>query len=1035
MKLSLVRVAVVGALAISTAVTVSAAGPLTRVDSSLASVSRLPPGLDTSPVTVVVLLSGDPVAVTQEAAGRKLDRAEKDAVKAQRKGEQNSVVPQIVAAGGKVVGTFQSALNGIKVQIPANKVNALRNIPGVVGVKSVNRYDRDNSIGVPRVQAPAVWAGIPAFHGEGIKIAIIDTGIDYTHANFKGPGTVAAYAAAKATNTLPADPALFGPGAPRVKGGYDLVGDDYQADPDSANYQPIPHPDPNPLDCDTDVGHGSHVAGTAAGNGVLSTGLTYTGAYDATTHSNSFRIGPGVAPKADLYAIRVFGCHGSTDVVVDALDVAVDLGVDVVNMSLGSSYGTSDSADAIASDNAVKAGIVVVASAGNANDLRYITGSPASSTRTLSVAATETMATVPSGNFALPAVATDVARTIVAVNANGAAYTSPLNGVVKVVRTGAAVSLGCSVAAFQANGGVVGKIAVVNRGTCARVAKAIFGQQAGAIAVVMINNATDLPPFEGPITVNPDDGVPFTVTIPFFGVKGTTGIPTSDGSRLVLRDGLAISITTGAPLPTGLASFSSGGPRNGDSILKPEISAPGSPIISTFSGSGNEAETLSGTSMASPHVAGIAALVQQAHPSWKPDDIKAAIINSGDPSVIARYLTHSAGSGFVNAASAVHTQAYVQADGKGVTLSFGIAEFKKDFTTDKNVTIHNDSNTDMTFNVSVTLPQGSPHTVSLNKTQVKVRAHKDENVRVTLNVPAATAGNSDAFRDVAGLIKFTPVGSGNGGIALTLPYYLVPRVSSNVDAKLDKDIRANDPTGVVKLSNKNSVIGATADFYSWGLQGKGNGSDKKNPVINLSAAGVQAFPFDATNQFIVFAITTEEAWSSPSTREFDFLVDVNGDGVADYAVVGIDIGLITTGAFDGRIAAAVFNLTTGDGFVDFLAQASTDGSTMLIPFLSSRIGLSAASPRFSYTATGFDLVESGASDSFAGSAKYNAFSSAITDGQFASLAPDATGSVPFSVNLTELALTPALGLMVVTQDNKNGKDEANLVKIDVKGKP
>jgi hypothetical protein len=305
---------------------------------------------------------------------------------------------------------------------------------------------------------------------------------------------------------------------------------------------------------------------------------------------------------------------------------------------------------------------------------------------------------------------------------------------------------------------------------------------------------------------------------------------------------------------------------------------------------------------------------------------------------------------------------------------------------------------------------------------------------VTLAVPAATAGNSDAFRDVAGLITFTPAsGSDNGGIGMRVPYYLVPRVSSNVAAKLDMDVKASNPNGTVKLSNKDSAIAATADFYTWGLDGKGKGSDPKNPVINLSAAGVQSFPISATEQLVVFAVTTEEAWSSPSTREFDFLVDVNGDGVADFAVVGIDIGLITTGAFDGRIAAAVFNLATGAGAIDFLAQASTDGSTMLIPALASRLGLSAATlPRFSYTATGFDLVETGASDSFARWAKYNAFSSAITDGQFETLAPNGSAVVPFSVNLTELAATPARGLMVVTQDNKNGTDEANLVEIDVK---
>jgi len=1031
MKLSLVRIAVVGVLAV-TAVAVSAAGPVQRVDRST-SVTKLPPGLDNTPVTVVVLLSGDPVAVVQETAGRKLDRAEKDAVKAARKNDQNAVISQITAAGGKVIGTFQSALNGVKVQISSNKVSALRDIPGVVGVKTVNRYERSNVIGVPRVGAPAVWSGSPAFHGEGIKIGIIDTGIDYTHANFKGPGTVAAYTAAKAAGTLPANPTLFGPAAPRVKGGTDLVGDDYNADPTDAAYQPIPHPDPNPLDCDEDVGHGSHVAGTAAGNGVLSTGVTYNGAYDASTYTNSFRIGPGVAPKADLYAIRVFGCHGSTDVVVDALDWAVDNGMDVINMSLGSSYGTSDSADAEASDNAAKAGVVVVASAGNSNDLRYITGSPASSTRTLSVAATTTPAMIDFGNIGLPSVAADPnVRTISAIDANGADYGASLTGVVAVVPDAAqpgGVSLGCSVGAFTA-ANVAGKIAVVQRGVCARVAKAIFGQQAGAIAVVMVNNANSLPPYEGIIFQNPDDGIYYDVTIPFFGVRGTAASTTSDGRRLIQRNGLSVTIAKAPSQISGVASFSSGGPRNGDSVLKPEISAPGSPTISTFSGSGNLQESLSGTSMASPHVAGVAALVQQAHPKWKPDAIKAAIINSGQPAAIAGYLTHTAGSGFVSGANAVKSQAYALSDDKGVTMSFGFAEFKKDYTKDKHVKVRNDGDSDVTFNVAATLPQGSPHTIALDKTQVTVKAHGDADVRVTLNVPAATAGNASAFRDVAGLIELTPTGGGNSGIALRLPYYLVPRVSSNVEAKLDGDIKASNPTGAIKLSNKDSVIAATADFYTWGLEGKSKGSDKKNPIVNVSSAGVQAYD-DVDGRLIVFAVNTEESASAPSTREWDIAIDVTGDGVADFTLVGIDLGLVTTGAFTGQMVTALFD-NNGGGILEYFAYAPFDGSSILLPVLASDMGITPANPRFSYSVTVYDLVQTGASDSFAKSAKYNAFGSAISDAQFVGLPPDAAGSVPITVNTTELAITPALGLMVVTQDNKNGKDEANLVKIDVK---
>jgi minor extracellular serine protease Vpr len=994
---------------------------------------HLPPGLDTTPVTVVVILSGDSVATAQEAAGRKLSRGEKDQVKGQRKSDQDAIRAQIAAAGGTVVGTFQSALNGIKVRVATNKVPSLRLIPGVVDVKGVNRYAPDNAVGVPRVQAPAVWAGALGVRGEGIKIAVIDSGIDYTHANFGGPGTPAAYDAAFATNSLPADPALFGPGAPRVKGGTDLAGDAYDADDPNS----VPQPDPNPLDCKLDnIGHGSHVAGTAAGSGVLSDGTTYTGPYDQTTHTaHTFRIGPGVAPKADIYSIRVFGCFGSTNLVVDALDWAVDHDIDVINMSLGSAFGTSDSADALATDNAVKAGVVVVASAGNSGDVRYITGSPASATRAISVAATDTPATIPFGNIALAAVGTNPAGSISAIDANGANYTSPFNGTIKVVRSGplptSPVSLGCSVADFNANGGVAGKIAVVVRGVCARVAKAIYGQQAGAIAVVMVNTAAAFPPYEGTIFQNPDTGAYIDVTVPFFGVKGVLGDASSNGSQLVLRDGLATSITTAPSQPSGLASFSSGGPRNGDGVLKPDISAPGTGIVSTFVGSGNRQEALSGTSMASPHVAGIAALVQQVHPKWKPDKVKAAIINSGNPADIANYLTHNAGSGFVNAASAARTQVTAAADSKATSASFGVVEFQKDVSVDQTIRLRNDGSSDATFNVSTAVPQGSPHTATLNKSQVKVKAGNDAEVKVTVSVPAATAGNSDAFRDVAGLVVFTPASaSDNGGVALRVPYYLVSRVSSNVNAKLDKPFKGTNPTGTATVTNKNSAIAATADFYSWGLQGKGKGSDKKNPFVNLNAAGVQSRDIgDPADRLLVFAVNMNEAWSNAATREFDVSIDVNGDGVADFVVVGIDIGLLfSPPSFTGEVVAAVFDLTTGDGFIDFDAVAPTDGSTILLPVFASRLGLTPASPRFSYTVTAFELI-TGGQDAFAQAAKYNAFGSAISDGQFAGVNPNATVSVPVSVNSAEFALTPARGLMVVTQDNKNGSDEVNLVDI------
>src|SRR5438128_4914108 len=219
---------------------------------------------------VVVQLKDKSVAEAQADASRKLTGTEKNQIKNQLKGNQDSVKSQIQAAGGKILAQFQSALNGIKVQIAPSKLNQLASISGVIALLPVHNDVPDNATSVPYIGAPTVWDAPTNYRGEGIKIGVIDTGIDYTHANFGGPGTPADYTTAHATETAPANPAYFGPAAPKVKGGFDFVGDAY-------NGSNTPMPDPNPLDCN---GHGSHVAGTAAGFGVTSGGATYAGPYN-----------------------------------------------------------------------------------------------------------------------------------------------------------------------------------------------------------------------------------------------------------------------------------------------------------------------------------------------------------------------------------------------------------------------------------------------------------------------------------------------------------------------------------------------------------------------------------------------------------------------------------------------------------------------------------------------------------------------------------------------------------------------------------
>ena len=181
----------------------------------------------------------------------------------------------------------------------------------------------------------------------------------------------------------------------------------------------------------------------------------------------------------------------------------------------------------------------------------------------------------------------------------------------------------------------------------------------------------------------------------------------------------------------------------------------------------------------------------------------------------------------------------------------------------------------------------------------------------------------------------------------------------------------------------------------------------------------------------MFGINTYDGWYSPATQEFDIYVDVDGDSVDDYVVVGADQGAVTTGTFNGRMATFVFSTRSPGASLNFFATARTNSTTAELPVLNTQLCraaepcLNAANPRLSYHAVAFDL-NTGAADVVAGTAKYNMYTPAMTDGDFQVLAPGASSTSSISVDPTEWALTPALGAMVLSLDNKNS-NEANLI--------
>ena len=392
--------------------------------------AQLPLGVSNKPTGFILQLKGKPIAVRDAAAkdaGRRgLSSLEKRAAMQQLAAQQNAVAQAAKNLGATVTARFQYVYNGIAVRLPAYEAYKLGQLAGVKAVYRTRVFKHANINSVPLIGGPATWGGVPGYTGTGMKIADIDTGLDYTHADFGGSGSVDDWDCAVANST--ADPSTvtcpggpvsqwYGATAPKVKGGWDFVGDDYNAD--SSGPGAIPHPDPNPLDC---YGHGTHTAGTAAGFGVLSNGSTYDGPYDASTITdNTWNVGPGVAPNASIYALRVFGCDGSVDdtVLISAMDWSVANGMDVINMSLGGDWGSPLDPDSVAASNTAKDGVIVVSASGNAGPTPYITSSPAAGRYGLSVAANDSTETFPGANLALTTAGDEDGGSMSAINANG----------------------------------------------------------------------------------------------------------------------------------------------------------------------------------------------------------------------------------------------------------------------------------------------------------------------------------------------------------------------------------------------------------------------------------------------------------------------------------------------------------------------------------------------------------------------------------------------------------------------------------------
>lgn len=319
------------------------------------------------PTTLIIELREPAVAAVAEAAPANANATRVQIARVQSAQYAAEAAMRAAGISYRVIFAPQRVFSGLIIEAAPNQLDAIKALPGVADAYPAGVGILANDSSVPFLGVPLVWAS--GYRGQNVRIGVIDTGIDYEHADFGGTGPGTGFPTAK------------------VEGGRDFVGDTWHPDTN-----PTLQPDADPMD---QQGHGTHMAGTIAGFGVDGGGNTYGGPWDTTTPFTTMTIGPGMAPQATLYALKVGANHTfvSEAGTIAALEWAVDPDgdgnfadrLDVVNLSLGTAFGNLDRGWTVAADNAAQIGVVVVAAAVNIQDFYFSQGDPATAPHVISV--------------------------------------------------------------------------------------------------------------------------------------------------------------------------------------------------------------------------------------------------------------------------------------------------------------------------------------------------------------------------------------------------------------------------------------------------------------------------------------------------------------------------------------------------------------------------------------------------------------------------------------------------------------------------
>ncbi len=570
---------------------------------------------------------------TKPAAGKKLDanRAEVKKYRAHLEQKQAQVAGQ---QGVTIKRQFTAALNGFSARLTADQAIKLARDPAVLVVAPDTENAPDySSTDFLKLSGPnGTWNtkfGGKDAAGKGVVVGVIDTGYTPSSAFFAGqevkpltgdPVVGVPYRTADGKiEMLKSDGDLF-KGDCQTGTDFDgtacnskVLSARYFGDTFAENVPPenwAPGERLSPVDADS---HGTHTASTAAGNADV----------EASVDGRSFGQTSGIAPAAKLSIYKVCwedndpnsgGCYSSA--AIDAINQAIVDGVDVLNYSISGATDTTTDPVSMAFLSAASAGIFVAVSAGNS-------GPTASTVNHGAPWLTTVAATSFSQELQGTAEFSDGSKYRGASIMNSQVANA---GVVLAANVGAAGSTSpalCGAGSLDP-AKIVGKVVVCDRGVVDRVAKSAEVKRGGGVGMILVNlseSSLDTDKHSVPtVHVNP---------------PATEAIKAKVAANPAIKVSLVNKDTTGLPLEAQpqIAGFSSRGPllAAGSDLLKPDVAAPGVAVlagVSPIGTGGDDFGFLSGTSMASPHVAGFGALILAKNPRWSPATVKSAMMTT-----------------------------------------------------------------------------------------------------------------------------------------------------------------------------------------------------------------------------------------------------------------------------------------------------------------------------------------------------------------------------------------------------------------------